>query len=85
MAADDSLTVTPFGTCPVPRSLTLVTTAGLISTHTIFTQLGSMFPVAIECSMLPKHNTSPAPRKCSAYASCAAVTAAPLSSLGSLL
>src|SRR5262249_8140805 len=35
--------------CPVPRSLTLVATAGLMSTHTIFTQLGSIFPVAIEC------------------------------------
>src|ERR1019366_9527835 len=34
---------------PVPRSLTLVATAGLISTHTIFTQLGSILPVAMEC------------------------------------
>src|SRR5262249_10015268 len=29
---------------PVPRSLTFVATAGLMSTQTIFTQLGSMFP-----------------------------------------
>ena len=51
---------------PVPRSLTLVATAGLISTHTIFTQLGSMLPVAMECSMDPRHSTSPAPFNCSA-------------------
>src|ERR1700722_5348575 len=52
--------------CPVPRSLTLVTTAGLMSTHTILTQLGSMFPVAMECSMDPRHSTKPAPLSCSA-------------------
>src|SRR5579871_573218 len=52
--------------CPVPRSLTLVATAGLISTHTILTQLGSMFPVAIECSMVPRQSTRPAPWSCSA-------------------
>src|SRR5579871_1133499 len=52
--------------CPVPRSLTLVATAGLISTHTILTQLGSMLPTAIECSIDPRHRTSPAPRNCSA-------------------
>src|SRR5579863_1332918 len=46
--------------CPVPRSLTLVATAGLMSTHTIFTQLGSMFPVAIECSIEPRQITRPA-------------------------
>ena len=46
---------------PVPRSLTLVATAGLISTHTIFTQLGSMLPAAMECSIEPRHSTSPAP------------------------
>src|ERR1700680_3951740 len=40
--------------CPVPRSLTFVATAGLISTHTIFTQLGSMFPTAMECSIDPR-------------------------------
>src|SRR5579872_4816472 len=57
--------------CPVPRSLTFVATAGLISTHTILTQLGSMFPVAMECSMVPMHSTSPAPFNCSAYESCA--------------
>src|SRR5579871_141829 len=56
---------------PVPRSLTLVTTAGLMSTHTILTQLGSMLPVAIECSIDPRHSTRPAPFSCSAYASCA--------------
>src|SRR5689334_22852155 len=33
---------------PVPRSLTLVATAGLMSTQTIFTQLGSMLPTAME-------------------------------------
>src|SRR5258708_3316163 len=52
--------------CPVPRSLTLVTTAGLISTQTILTQLGSMLPTAIEWSIEPRHNTRPAPFNCSA-------------------
>src|SRR5260370_1516086 len=56
---------------PVPRSLTLVATAGLMSTHTIFTQLGSMLPTAIECSMEPRQSTRPAPFSSSAYASCA--------------
>src|ERR1700693_4622437 len=51
---------------PVPRSLTLVATAGLISTHTIFTQLGSMLPTAMECNIDPRHSTSPAPFNCSA-------------------
>src|SRR5688572_31801001 len=46
---------------PVPRSLTLVATAGLISTHTMRTQLGSILPTAIECSIDPRHRTSPAP------------------------
>src|SRR5450432_78768 len=46
---------------PVPRSLTLVATAGLMSTQTIFTQLGSMFPVAMEWSMEPRQRTRPAP------------------------
>src|ERR1035438_2077861 len=46
---------------PVPRSLTFVATAGLISTQTILTQLGSIFPVAIECSIEPRHRTRPAP------------------------
>src|SRR5579883_323664 len=55
--------------CPVPRSLTFVATAGLMSTHTIFTQLGSMLPVAMECSIVPMHSTRPAPFNCSAYAS----------------
>ena len=45
---------------PVPRSLTFVATAGLISTQTILTQLGSMFPVAMECSMEPRQSTRPA-------------------------
>src|SRR5665213_2282394 len=47
--------------CPVPRSLTLVATAGLMSMQTIFTQLGSMLPTAMECSIEPRHSTSPAP------------------------
>src|ERR1035441_10459849 len=51
---------------PVPRSLTLVATAGLIFTQTIFTQLGSILPVAIECSMEPRQITRPAPLSCSA-------------------
>src|ERR1700730_299783 len=52
--------------CPVPRSLTLVTTAGLISTQTILTQLGSMLPTAIEWSIEPRQSTRPAPFNCSA-------------------
>src|SRR5271169_1851807 len=51
---------------PVPRSLTLVATAGLISTQTIFTQLGSMLPTAMECSMEPRQSTNPAPRSSTA-------------------
>src|SRR5205085_1204616 len=52
--------------CPVPRSLTLVATAGLMSTQTIFTQLGSILPVAMECSIDPRHSTRPAPFSCAA-------------------
>src|ERR1700733_14159882 len=52
--------------CPVPRSLTLVATAGLMSMQTIFTQLGSMFPTPMGCNMEPRQSTSPAPFKCSA-------------------
>src|ERR1035437_5296087 len=53
---------------PVPRSLTLVATAGLISTHTIFTQLGSILPVAMECNIEPRQITRPAPASCAAQA-----------------
>src|ERR1035438_5104424 len=55
--------------CPVPRSLTLVATAGLISTQTMRTQLGSMLPVAIECSIEPRQSTRPAPASSAALAS----------------
>src|SRR5207247_5834299 len=48
--------------CHVPRSLTFVATAGLMSTQTILTQLGSMLPTAMECSMEPRHSTKPATR-----------------------
>src|SRR5207248_510888 len=68
--------------CPVPRSLTLVATAGLISTQTILTQLGSMFPVAMECSMDPRQSTTPAPLSCSAYASWAAFMSVMVSGSG---
>src|ERR1035437_315355 len=51
---------------PVPRSLTLVATAGLMSTHTILTQLGSILPVAMECSIEPRQSTNPAPSNCAA-------------------
>src|SRR5208282_3783203 len=51
---------------PEPRSLSLVATAGLMSTHTVFTQPGSMLPAAMECSIEPRHSTRPAPRRCSA-------------------
>src|SRR5581483_5754385 len=51
--------------CPVPRSETLVATAGLISTQTILTHEGSILPVAMEWSIDPRHSTRPAPRSCS--------------------
>src|SRR5665213_881255 len=68
--------------CPVPRSLTLVATAGLISTHTILTQLGSMLPVAMECSIEPRQITSPAGFSSAAYASCAAFISVMVSGRG---
>ena len=43
-----------------PRSLSLVTTAGLMSTHTTRTQEGSMFPTPMECSMVLNIRTMPA-------------------------
>src|SRR3954447_21166599 len=51
---------------PVPRSLTFVGTAGLMSTQTIRTHAGSMLPTAMECSMELKHNTTPASTNCAA-------------------
>ena len=36
----------------LPRSASLVTVAGLMSTHTSGTDAGRMFPVAIECSIV---------------------------------
>src|SRR5438552_14295452 len=38
--------------CAEPRSASFVTTAGLMSTHTTRTQLGSMLPTPIECSIV---------------------------------
>ena len=50
----------------ITPSFTFVATAGLISTHTTFTQPGNMLPVAMECSIEPMHKTRPAPLSCSA-------------------
>ena len=38
--------------CEEPRSASLVTVAGLMSTHTSGTEAGRMLPVATECSMV---------------------------------
>src|ERR1019366_7137266 len=67
---------------PVPRSLTLVATAGLMSTHTILTQPGNMLPVAMECSIVPRQITSPAPCNCAALASWAAFMSVMVSGKG---
>ena len=44
----------------LPRSASLVTTAGLMSTHTVCTAAGSRLPVAIECSMVESIRQVPA-------------------------
>src|SRR5262249_15499395 len=48
----DSTSVTSPTDCQLPRSASLVTTAGLMSTQTVRTCAGSILPVAIECSMV---------------------------------
>ena len=45
----------------VPRSLSLVTVAGLMSTQTTLTQAGSRLPVAIECSAVAIRSAKPTP------------------------
>src|SRR5207253_178676 len=49
---NDSTSVTSPTDCQLPRSASLVTTAGLMSTHTVRTPAGSMLPVAMECSIV---------------------------------
>ena len=46
--------------CQLPRSASLVTTAGLMSTHTVVVDAGSMLPVAIECSIVESIRHAPA-------------------------
>ena len=57
--------------CDEPRSASLVTTAGLMSTHTIFTHDGSMFPTPMPCSIVESARTRPTPSIADAYRSCA--------------
>ena len=45
----------------VPRSPSLITVAGLMSTQTTFTQAGSRLPVAIECSAVAIRSAKPTP------------------------
>src|SRR5207302_32051 len=49
---NDSTSVTRPTDCQDPRSLSLVTTAGLMSTQTVRVLAGSRLPVAIECSIV---------------------------------
>ena len=42
-----------------PRSASLVTTAGLMSTHTILTHDGNMLPTPMPCSIVDSASTSP--------------------------
>ena len=46
----------------VPRSLSLVTVAGLMSTQTTLTHAGSRLPVAIECSAVAISSAKPTSR-----------------------
>src|SRR5207249_12273963 len=45
----------------LPRSVSFVTVAGLMSTHATLTQAGSRLPVAIECSMVATIRQKPTP------------------------
>ena len=46
----------------LPRSVSLVTVAGLMSTQATLTQAGSRLPVAIECSIVAIIRQKPTPR-----------------------
>src|SRR2546427_495252 len=59
---NDSTSVTRPIDCQLPRSASLVTTAGLMSTHTVRTPAGSMLPVAMECSMVESISAMRTPR-----------------------
>ena len=47
----------------LPRSISLVTTAGLMSTQTVATDAGSRFPTAIECSIVESISATPTPSR----------------------
>ena len=47
--------------CDDPRSASLVTTAGLMSTQTTCTHAGSMLPTPMPCSIVDSTSTSPTP------------------------
>src|SRR5206468_10116942 len=55
----------------VPRSLSLVTVAGLMSTETTLTQAGSRLPVAIECRAVAIIRAKPTPRIARRIVACA--------------
>src|SRR3989338_5572732 len=55
----------------VPRSASFVTTAGLMSTQTVFTVAGSRLPVAMACSVEASMSERPVPSTCRRIASCA--------------
>src|SRR6476469_7462652 len=55
-----------------PRSTSLVTTDGLMSTHTTFVHEGSMLPTPMPWSMVDSTTAMPTSASASAYRSCAA-------------
>ncbi len=55
------MSVTMPTACALPRSASLVTVAGLMSTQTSGTDAGRMFPVAIECSIVATMTQKPTP------------------------
>src|SRR6266545_4771654 len=59
---NDSTSVTSPIDCQLPRSASLVTTAGLMSTQTVRTPAGSMLPVAMEWSIVDSRRAMRTPR-----------------------
>ena len=59
--------------CVVPRSISFVTEAGLMSTHTVFTPEGRQLPTAIECRRVATIRTILHPGICLRISSCATI------------
>ena len=76
------MSVTTPRACEEPRSASLITVAGLMSTQTSGTEAGSRFPVATECSIVATMIAKPTSPSCARIARWPSITSVTTSGSG---